>query len=233
MRPAVPLLCLLAFAVPVAAGAGDLVVVEARGIALPLGSTIDDTQPLTLKEGQHVTLIAANGATLKLDGPYDKAPAVGESAGGDEAVLALKALMTQTASRSEPGLVRGGATKVVLPAPWILDVSRTGIVCLRQGDRPILWREDASAQEPLTIVPGDRTWRAEATWSEGKHFLRVSSDLPIDGGKTYNVRLGNLEAAITVKLVPNGLPSDEARAAWLADVGCDGQAEALAKLLPP
>lgn len=214
-----------------AARAGELVVVEARGIALPLGTTIDDTQPLSLKQGQHVTLIAADGSTMKLDGPYDKAPAVTEKGGDDAGAAAIRALLTQANTRTEPGIVRGGTTQVVLPTPWVLDVSRNGVVCLIEGDKPVLWREDASAEAPLSILPGDRTWRAEATWTQGKSFLRVPGDLPIAGGKTYNIRLGKQESVITVKTVPNTLPNDAARTAWLRDVGCDAQAAALLKTL--
>ena len=54
------------------ASAAVLVVAEARGIALKPGATLDSTKPLTLKQGQHVTLISETGATLKLDGPYDR-----------------------------------------------------------------------------------------------------------------------------------------------------------------
>jgi len=39
------------------ASAAVLVVAEARGIALKPGATLDSAKPLTLKQGQHVTLI--------------------------------------------------------------------------------------------------------------------------------------------------------------------------------
>ncbi len=51
------------------ADAATLVVVEARGIALRPGATLEDSKPLVLKQGQHVTLVSETGATLKLDGP--------------------------------------------------------------------------------------------------------------------------------------------------------------------
>ena len=60
------------------ASAEDMVVVAARGIGLHPGERVDSAKPLVLGEGQHVTLIAVNGVTLKLDGPYDKPPAAAE-----------------------------------------------------------------------------------------------------------------------------------------------------------
>src|SRR5260370_36116101 len=63
----------------VAAKAANLVVIEARRIALRPGQTVDSTKPLVLKEGQHVTLISPTGATIKLDGPYETAPDADQS----------------------------------------------------------------------------------------------------------------------------------------------------------
>src|SRR5579872_7195234 len=65
------------------ASAGELIVVEARGVPLHAGQVIDDTQKLTLTEGQRVTLIAANGNTLMLRGPYDQVPTQAGDGGAD------------------------------------------------------------------------------------------------------------------------------------------------------
>ena len=46
------------------ASAAVLVVAEARGIALKPGAALDSAKPLTLKQGQHVTLISEAGWTL-------------------------------------------------------------------------------------------------------------------------------------------------------------------------
>ena len=54
------------------AQAANLIVVEARAIALKPGTTIDSTKPLVLKQGQHVTLISEAGATLSIAGPYNR-----------------------------------------------------------------------------------------------------------------------------------------------------------------
>src|SRR5581483_11409567 len=46
-----------------AACAAQYVVVEARGVALKAGATLDGGQPLVLQQGQHVTLISDTGVT--------------------------------------------------------------------------------------------------------------------------------------------------------------------------
>src|SRR5215469_15605865 len=108
---------------PVAVAA-ELVVVEARGVSLKQGDVIDDAKPLTLKEGQLVTLVAENGSILTLRGPYDQAPAAGS--GGIDVASALGALTTGSA-RNVAGVVRAAAVDVHLPAPWLVDLSHPGV----------------------------------------------------------------------------------------------------------
>src|SRR4051812_3219821 len=100
-----------------AAQATDLIVMEARGVALKPGQTVDSAKPLTLKQGQHVTLISPTGATLKLDGPYEKAPDADQGRGVPVA-NALSLLVTQRQARvGEVGTTRGTAPNP-LPEPW-------------------------------------------------------------------------------------------------------------------
>jgi hypothetical protein len=216
---------------PSAAPAADLVVIEARGIDLHPGDVIDGARTLPLKEGQHVTLVSANGATFTLHGPYNAAPGAVEDGGDSELTMGLRVLVTQTVRRNEQGVTRTGVPRVVLPAPWLLNVSRNGIVCLRPGERPVFWRERTDRASSLAVTAGDRTWRAEATWPVGSDQLLVPSTLPITGGKTYRVRLDDSDTVVAVKFVPKTLTTPEMQVAWLAETGCDPQAEALYKTL--
>src|ERR1700719_1091348 len=81
-----------------AADAVNLVVMEARGIALKVGQNVDSAKPLILKQGQHVTLVTPAGATLKLDGPYDRAPDA-DGVQGVAVNTVLAALVTQRNAR--------------------------------------------------------------------------------------------------------------------------------------
>ncbi|HUK60444.1 MAG TPA: hypothetical protein VLV50_14540 [Stellaceae bacterium] len=209
------------------ARADDMVVVAARGIALAPGTRVDPAKPLVLAQGQHVTLIALNGTTLKLDGPYDKAPALAD--GGSDLGQALAALVTQnTARTTEAGVTRAAATVAHLPSPWLLDVSRGGSVCLRDGAMPVFWRPTDKAAAHLTVMPADRSWKGEAKWPAGDDELSAPSDLPVHGDAIYFMTIDNgEEAAITVNLIPRTLASTAMQAAWLAHQGCEAQAEAL------
>ncbi len=106
--------------------AANLTVVEARGIGLAPGSTIDSTKPLVLKQGQHVTLISDDGATLSIDGPYNQPP----SAGGNGRSLGttLAALGTERGARTGEAGVTRGTKPETLPEPWMVDGPRSGNV---------------------------------------------------------------------------------------------------------
>jgi hypothetical protein len=212
------------------ARAANLVVVEARGIGLKPGQMVDGEKPLLLREGQHVTLIAVDGVTLKLDGPFENSPAEAATRGRDVLGAAVQGLLTQSTSRQEGGFTRA-AEQVDMPDPWLLDVSRRGDVCLRQGDKPVFWRESAVTEAKLSVVPGDHTWKAEATWPAGADRLVVARDIPVRDGSTFLVALNGEASAITVRTVPAMLLSDEMRAAWMAHQGCRSQAEALVRTL--
>lgn len=209
------------------AHAAELVVIEARGIGFRPGQTLDADKPLVLKEGQHVTLITAEGATLKLDGPYDKAPAA-DRGQGVSVQAALAALVTQRQARtSEVGTTRG-VIAAKLPQPWLLDASRSGNVCLRDGQAPVFWRPDAARASTLSVMPSDRSWKADTQWPAGRQTLSVPlSDLPLHGGASYFVALDRNETAIKVNAIPSVLANDAMRAAWMAEKGCEAQAEAL------
>jgi len=208
------------------AHAAQMVVAEARGIGLKVGAMLDTSKPLVLKEGQHVTLISATGATLKLDGPYNGAP--DSDKGGTGIGQKLAALTTQNNVRlGEVGTTRTGEAKDKLPSPWLLNVSHPGAVCLRDGTGPVLWRSTAAAAMATTVMPADRSWKLQLDWPAGADSLTVSSDIAIHGGATYFVNLGGSEQAITVKAVPAVLETDAMRAAWMAESGCAEQAEAV------
>lgn len=225
-RPLITALAVGLIASISAAQAAQMVVAEARGIALKPGAMLDTSKPLVLKEGQHITLISSSGATLKLDGPYNAAP--DSDKGGTGIGAKLAALTTQNGVRlGEVGTTRTGEAKDTLPSPWLLNVSHPGAVCLREGTNPVLWRSSANAAAAATIMPADRSWKLELNWPAGRDSLAVTSDVSIHGGATYFVNIGGSEQAVRVTAVPAALETDAMRAAWMVDRGCAEQAEAV------
>jgi hypothetical protein len=206
--------------------AADLVVLESRGANLRPGQIVDSTKPLVLKQGQHLTLISPTGVTLKLDGPYDKAPG-GDQARGTAVTNTLALLVTQRQARvGEVGTTRGAAPNS-LPDPWLLDASRAGTVCLREGSPAVLWRPESKQEAMLAVAPADHSWKTEAHWPAGSDRITIPAPAVIHGGATYLVSLNGAQSAMKVESVPVSLANDSVRAAWLAGKDCEAQARAL------
>lgn len=209
-----------------AAQAMDLIVLESRGTNLRPGQIVDSTQALALKLGQHITLISPTGVTLKLDGPYAKAPGSDQGRGVPVA-NALSLLVTQRQARvGEVGTTRGAAPNT-LPDPWVLDASRAGTVCQRDDKDAVLWRPDAAREAELIVVPADRSWKTQARWPAGSDRITIAAPATIHGGAAYLVTLNGAQSAMKVESVPANLPNDSVRAAWLAGKDCEAQARAL------
>lgn len=205
--------------------AADLVVAEARGVGLRTGQMLDSAQPLVLKQGQHVTLISSTGMTFKLDGPYNMVPSA-DSAQAVGLTQKLAVLFTQRQAREEAGTARGGAN-VPLPDPWLLDIGHGGTVCIQEGGTPIFWRPDPAQDSTLRVTPADRSWNAESRWPAGQDRISVTTEVPMRGGAAYVISLDGIGVPVTLSTVPSVLLNDVMRAAWMAEKGCDAQAEAL------
>jgi len=207
------------------ANAAQYIVEEARGITAPaVGSVLDPTKPLVLKQGQHLTLISDTGQTINIDGPFEKAANVQ----GVQLAAAFSGLVVNSNSQlGKIGTVRGGAPRTPLPSPWLIDASSSGSACLRQGTVPVLWRPTATAAADVIITPSDRSWKAEANWAPGADRLQLQEGLGVHGDASYFIALNGNESAITISWVPAVLSTDQMRAAWMVQKGCDRQAEAL------
>jgi hypothetical protein len=211
------------------ADAAVLVVAEARGVALKPGDTLDSTKPLNLKQGQHVTLVSETGATLKLDGPYDRPPTAAGGGGGVGLNQTLAALVTQRQSRAGEFGVTRGTTLANLPDPWVLDATHSGNVCVMENGTPVFWRPDARAAASLSVSPADHSWTARTQWPAGQPRIAVTTDVPMRAGETYVVTFNGTESDVTMVQVPTSLTNNDMKAGWMANRRCEQQAEALVK----
>jgi len=225
-----PLMFLLISAITCGpARAAEFVVVEARGIPLHAGQSIDDQQPLVLTEGQRVTLVSPDGDTLKLKGPFNGKPGANAGAAGSGNVTeALTALLVQKQTRdSDVGVVRAGEAPPKLPEPWLVDVSRAGTNCYCEGGEVVFWRPDSAEAAEFTIRPLDHRWSLSRNWAAGSDRLKAPPDLRISGRVTYLADLGGKRAAVTLIPIPATARTDAMRAAWMLGKGCLAQATAL------
>ena len=220
----VTLLLALAMLTP-AATAAQLVVVEARGVALKQGDVLDDARSIKLEDGQLLTLVAENGSILTLRGPYDQAPAAGSS--GVDVALALDALVAGK-SRNVSGVMRVAATDVHLPDPWLVDLSHPGIACLHGGQTTVFWRASDTGSV-LTMTPSDHSWRGQTQWPAGSATMEVPATFPIKDGRIYLADFGGKPVAVTLTRLPSTLSNPRMQAARMLEKGCVAQAEALLK----
>jgi hypothetical protein len=207
------------------ASAAELVVVEARGITLQPGQTVDDSQKLALQPGDELTLVDERGSVIRVRGPFDGPLTSGKGSSIDIS-NALAALGTGEAQNTV-GVVRANAKTVTLPNPWVVDVTHSGEACVRAGAPIVLWRQQPAAHATLRIAPTTGAWHAESDWPAGASELPAPPMLPIVDGQDYSFDLGGEPATVTLVRVPASLHTDRMRAAWMLEKNCVSQAKAL------
>lgn len=209
----------------------NLVVVSAQGGSFAPGDVVPSDQPVTLTEGQALSLIAPSGRIVELKGPYADVPMPGASAHDADLMNSLKWLIRERmADTGDMGATR--LARVELPDPWVLDVNTSGQRCLREGQRVVLWRADAALAEPVTLSTRSGAWKARATWPAGEPRLLAPPALPTAEGDRLTVAFSGGRAELSVTMLPDTLTTDAARLAWMLRVGCDDQAAALARRMP-
>jgi len=213
------------------AAASQLIVVEAHGLRLAPGQAVDGSQPLSLEDGQQVTLLSSSGQIVTLEGPSQVAPDSQFKAGGGDTASAVTALLTERQARtSEVGVVRGDSD-VKLPDPWVVDVTHPGTSCVAPGHPVVLWRSEDMGATQVSISPADRSWSVSGNWPANADRLAMPANLPLRDQTSYVVNVGGKLAPVTMRLIPASVSNDVMRASWMAQVGCDNQANALLAML--
>ncbi len=222
---------LVAALVPTGAARADsLIVADARGGGLKPGQTIDAAQPIKLEPGQRVTLIASNGATIKLSGPFEGVPdPTGTRSGGVAAAL-LQLASQNTQSTATLGSVRAPSGSGA-PEPWLVDVSAGGHRCVAEPSNVVLWRPPAATDRTLQLSPVDHAWQGSASWPAGADQLRLPASFQAEDDAAYVFALDGAAATITFHVVPPAASSDAMRAAWMLEKGCTTQARLIVSRL--
>eukprot|EP00611_Tribonema_gayanum_P010413 TRINITY_DN2042_c0_g1_i1.p1 TRINITY_DN2042_c0_g1~~TRINITY_DN2042_c0_g1_i1.p1 ORF type:complete len:174 (-),score=27.73 TRINITY_DN2042_c0_g1_i1:3-482(-) len=135
-----------ALALPVAAMAG--VVVKSTGPSAtkyPVGTKLGDDVRITLKDGDAVTVLTAQGTRI--------IRGAGTFRVGDRPQVASDRFASLTrkraATRVRTGAVRDGLEgEVTNPSLWYVDITRSGTVCLYDLATVRLWRP---ATDPCTL----------------------------------------------------------------------------------
>ncbi len=216
-------LLLAAAAAPVAA---QLVVLDSYGSTLKPGMRVEASRQIDVPEGARVSFIAPDGRTVTYNGAYS-GPAMRGPVIAADPKAALAALIGERNARTNSvATVRGAGTAAPLPDPWLIDISRPGQRCVREGEPQIWWRPQAVTTEEFNIYPLDKSWVADMSWEAGTDRMEAPDLWRLAAEKIYIVRTGIQEDAVTVNVIPESVSGELMLTAWMLEKGCTQQADA-------
>lgn len=189
----------------------------------PVGTQIGDTQRITLREGDVLTVLDA-GRTRVLRGPGNVILAESGGAGAENRVLrGLTSRRPQARIASSRGTP--GANAQTNPNLWYVDVATPGTICLSNVDRVNLWRADKTAEAHYTIAPaGAPDASVGITFAAGEGLARWDSALQLRDGATYIIQSPDEEGVLITFNFLEDVPDDaEALAMALISNDCTVQ----------
>lgn len=221
-----------ALALPLAAMAG--VVVKSTGPSAtkyPVGTKVDDNASITLKAGDVVTVLTADGTrVIKGAGTFRV---------GDRPQVAADRFASLTrkraATRVRTGAVRGETDEnPTNPSLWYVDVTRSGTICLYDLATVRLWRPGTEGTSTYTIADHAGSAQAEVTFDDTVTVAALDpARLPVTEGGHYMITApdGATTAHINFVLLADDYEAPDALAEALIAKGCSVQLETLAASL--
>lgn len=218
-----------------AAQASEIVVIESTVPGLEAGAFLDPAEAVSVPAGASIVIVEPDGATRTVDGPFEGAlGAVGATDAGSGGLMAnLGKLVSEREEEKQVlGAIRAAPGQVA-EAVYVVDVGRSGDVCVPEGAAIRLWRPALMAAESETVLTADSGAPVTALWLEGEQFLDWPAALAAEDGGRYAIRLAIAPrpAEVRLRFVPASLETDARRAAWMAGAGCRRQAERLLQRL--
>jgi hypothetical protein len=221
-----------ALALPVAAMAG--VVVKSTGPSstkYPVGTKLDDSASITLKPGDVVTVLTAEGTRVIKGGGTFRVGDRPQVASDRFASLTRK----RAATRVRTGAVRAPDDEVVTnPSLWYVDVTRSGTICLYDLATVRLWRPGTQGTSTYRISAHGGESQAEVTFDDTVTVAALDpARLPVTEGGHYMVAApdGSASAHINFVLLAEDYEQPDALAEALIAKGCTVQLETLATSL--
>ena len=218
-----------ALALPGAAMAG--VVVKSTGPSAsryPVGSKVDDNATITLKAGDVITVLTAQGTrVIKGAGTFRI---------GDRPQVAADRFASLTrkraATRVRTGAVRGEAEgNPTNPSLWYVDVTRSGTVCLYDLATVRLWRPGAPDTITYRMFHRENGAAVDVTFDETVTVAALDpARLPIVEGAPYSITGpdNTTSAQVSFVLLEGEFDAPDALGEALIAKGCTVQLELLA-----
>jgi hypothetical protein len=195
--------------------------------AYPAGRQLADNAQLTLRAGDSIVLLDARG-TRTVAGPGTFA-AVASGTRAGVAQAASRILANQSTSERRGGAVRGGTAtataSVRSPNLWLVDLSKSGTICIADANAVRVWRAGTSgpAEVKVMAVSGSGT----IAMASGAAIADWPKTMPVANGAEYTVSM-NGSAPAKIKFVTVPVPTSlEDTASMLIAKGCKTQLDLL------
>ncbi len=221
-----------ALALPVAAMAG--VVVKSTGPSstkYPVGTKLDDNASITLKPGDVVTVLTAEGTRVIKGGGTFRVGDRPQVASDRFASLTRK----RAATRVRTGVVRGDSEGAATnPNLWYVDVTRSGTICLYDLSTVRLWRPATGSVETYRVAGHDGGAPVEVTFDDVAAVTPLDpTRLPIVEGSHYMITApdGKTSAELNFVLLAEDVEAPDLLAEALIAKGCSVQLETLASTM--
>lgn len=164
----------------------------------PVGTKIGDTQRISLKQGDTLTVLDSGGTRI-LRGPGQYILA---RSGAKTRNRTFASLTGTTRSRARTGAVRGTKEKPRNPKLWYVDVAASGTICLKDPNAVSLWRadtENAATYRIASLTGSNDT--VEVNFPEKEMLGLWEAALQLEEGKNYTISDSSGESAAQVNFV--------------------------------
>ncbi len=225
------LIGLILMTVAFSADAVELVVISSSAPGLKPGQIVNSGEPLQIPSGATVTLVSNSGRMISLKGPHTGPSGFISGPTGDTRLISsLSGLLSGSAKDTASlGTMRAVGLPPPPTDPWVLDVGKSGDHCVPAKGPVTLWRAKSTGKKIFSLKNlSDRT-QSRTAWPAGASTLKWPQNVRLKDGGRYLARFKRSRAArkFILHLVPDHLPSDAHKAAWMAEKGCGNQAKRL------
>lgn len=218
-----------ALALPGAAMAG--VVVKSTGPSAtryPVGTKVDDNASITLKAGDVITVLTAQGTRVIKGAGTFRVGDRPQVAADRFASLTRKRAATRVRTGAVRGETEGNPTN---PSLWYVDVTRSGTVCLYDFASVRLWRPGAPDTITYRMFNRENGASVDVTFDEAVTVAALDpARLPIVEGAPYSITGpdNTASAQVSFVLLDGDYEAPDTLAEALIAKGCTVQLELLA-----
>lgn len=210
-----------------AATAAEIVIIESTVPDIEAGSIVADTDAITVPAGELIVIVEEDGSSRTIEGPFEGAiGSAGEAEGGGLIANLGKLVQDREESRQVLGAIRAAPGQIA-PEVFLIDVARSGVACVPDGDAIRLWRPETLGMETeFALEAAGGAAAVRVLWPENAQTLDWPGGLAAVDGTAYRARLmaAPRPSEITLRRIPADLSSDAERIAWMIEAGCRRQA---------